>query len=162
MRTNKDLYWMNIAREVAAAATCKRRKVGAVLTRNNRIISSGYNGSPEGLEHCVDVGCDMVNGHCVRTVHAEANVLIQAGLDGSETEGTTLYTIASPCRACMGLIINARVKRVVYVDPYRDPTHEDDQGRWALNVAAKLGIEMIQLGNDGFVVLSEDHKVSNR
>jgi len=133
---------MGIAKAVAARSTCTRRKVGAVLVRDGLIVSSGYNGSPEGLEHCVDVGCDVVNGHCVRTVHAEANALIQAGQVGARTSGATLYTTASPCRACMSLIINARIARVVYAEPYQDPTHDGDESRWALDTAERLGIEM--------------------
>lgn len=145
MRPSKDEYWMQIAREVATRATCNRRKVGAALVRNNRIVSTGYNGAPEGLPHCLDVGCDIENGHCVRTVHAEANALIQAGLDGPGTANTTLYTTASPCRGCMSLIINAGIKRVVYSDPYVDPTHATDKMAWALWAAGQCGIVMMHL-----------------
>lgn len=137
---------MNIAREASTRATCKRRKVGAVLTRNNRVVSTGYNGAPEGQDHCLDVGCDMENGHCVRTIHAEANALIQAGLSGGPgTDGATLYTTASPCRACMGLIINAGVKRIVYADPYIDPSHEGNKMAWAIEAAGRAGIVMMNL-----------------
>lgn len=144
-RPSKDEYWMQIARDVATRATCKRRKVGAVLVRNSRVASTGYNGSPEGLPHCLDDGCDMENGHCVKTVHAEANALIQAGLAGSSTEGTTLYTTASPCRACMGLIINAGIKRVVYADPYIDASHGDDKMAWSVWAAGQTNIVMMCL-----------------
>ena len=144
-RPSKDVYFMGIAKAVAARATCRRRKVGAVLVRDGHIIATGYNGSPEGLEHCLEAGCEINGGHCVRCVHAEANVLIQAGQIGSATKGTTLYTTASPCRGCMGLIINARVTRVVYSEPYRDTSHEGDESRWALDTATKLGIAMVLL-----------------
>lgn len=148
-RPSKDQYWMNIAREVGTRATCTRRKVGAVLVSGSkRIVSTGYNGAPEGLPHCLDIGCDMEGGHCVRTIHAEANVLIQAGHDGSSTLGATLYTAASPCRNCMGLIINAGIKRVVYADPYVDPSHDGDKSRWALDVAGQVGIIMLHLPED--------------
>lgn len=150
MRPSKDEYWMNIAREVATRATCKRRKVGAVLVRNNRVVSTGYNGAPEGLPHCLEAGCDIENGHCVRTVHAEANALIQAGLaGGAGTEGTTLYTTASPCRACMSLIINAGIKRVVYADPYIDPTHTENKMAWSVWAAGQCGIVMMCLEKKG-------------
>lgn len=148
MRPSKDRYFMDIAQAVAARATCQRRKVGAVLVRDGFITSTGYNGSPEGLEHCTDVGCEIIGGHCVRCVHAEANALIQSGVVGAETEGATMYTTASPCRACMGLIINARIKRVVYAEPYKDSTHDGDQSRWALDVAQRLGIEMVHLEDE--------------
>lgn len=145
MRPGRDEYFMGIAQAVAARATCKRRKVGAVLVRDGHIVSTGYNGAPEGLPHCLDGECEMLNGHCVRCVHAEENTLIQSGLEGNKTGGTTLYTVASPCRRCMSLIINARVKRVVYAEAYKDPTHDGDQSRWALDVAQRLGIAMVHL-----------------
>jgi dCMP deaminase len=144
-RPNKDLYFMGIAQAVSARATCARRKVGAVLVRDGHVISSGYNGSPEGLEHCIDIGCDVVEGHCVRCVHAEANAIIQAGQAGGGTQGATLYTTASPCRRCMGLAINARIVRIVYGEEYIDPTHTDSDGKWAFDTAKRLGIELTKV-----------------
>ena len=145
VRPGKDEYFMVMAQAASGRATCKRRKVGAVLVRDGHIVSTGYNGSPEGLEHCLEVGCEMEGGHCVRCVHAEANAIIQAGVMGASTADTTMYTTASPCRYCMGLIINARIKRVVYCEQYKDPQHEGDKARWALDVAARLGIAMVYL-----------------
>jgi len=136
---------MGMAVAASTRATCQRRKVGAVLIKGSQIVSSGYNGAPEGLEHCLDVGCEMGHGHCIRCIHAEANAIIQAGLGKAGTAGTTIYTTASPCRGCMGLIINARIAHVVYSDPYKDPTHEGDQSQWAMMAAVQLGIKMTHL-----------------
>ena len=76
-------YFMNIAREVATRSTCSRKHVGAVIVRDKTILSTGYNGSIKGLPHCDDAGCDMVDGHCVRTSHAEANAIVQAAKNGA-------------------------------------------------------------------------------
>jgi len=89
----------------------------------------------------------MEGGHCIRCVHAEINAIIQAGVMGASTADTTMYTSASPCRNCMGVIINARIKRVVYAEQYKDPQHDGDKARWALESAAKLGIAMVHLEN---------------
>jgi dCMP deaminase len=140
---SKDSYFMAVATVVASAASCSRRKVGAVLVRNGHIVSTGYNGAPKGLDHCVDVGCELENGHCVRAVHAELNALLQAGFAGYTTDGCTLYTTASPCRACMSAIINAGIKRIVFGELYRNETHQSDRSLWAKDVATKLGIVLV-------------------
>lgn len=116
-----DDYFMGIAREVSLRGTCGRKQVGAVLVRDRTILSTGYNGSPRGQPHCVEegVGCEMDNGHCVRTVHAEANAIAQAARNGVSSVGSTLYTTASPCYLCAKLIVNAGVVRVVYDREYR-------------------------------------------
>ncbi len=90
-RPDWDLYFIRIAKEVASRSTCKRAAVGAVITRNNRILATGYNGAPEGEQHCTEVGCDVVDGHCVRVIHAEENAIIQAREYGISLEGATLY-----------------------------------------------------------------------
>lgn len=142
-RPSKDEYFMFIANAVSTRGTCSRRKVGAVLVRDGHIISTGYNGAPEGLGHCIDEGCEVEHGHCVRCVHAEANALIQAGHVGGITSGAILYTTTNPCRRCMALIINARIKRIVYAEHYIDASHEKDENAWSLSVAKKLGIDMV-------------------
>lgn len=144
-RPDRDTYFMGIARAVAARASCARRKCGAVLVIDGHIISTGYNGAPEGEVHCLEAGCELEHGHCVRSVHAEINALLQAGRDGHSTSGATLYTTASPCRPCMNAIINSRVVRVVYADQYKDPTHAGDKSAWAHEAAVRRGIEMLRL-----------------
>ena len=90
-RPSWDTYFLEIAKLVASRSTCPRASVGAVIVKNNRILSTGYNGAPPGEPHCVDVGCLMVNNHCERTVHAETNAVIQAARFGISVDGATLY-----------------------------------------------------------------------
>jgi dCMP deaminase len=119
MRASWDAYFMDIAAKVATRATCPRASVGAVLVRDNRMLSAGYNGSPSGLPHCTDVDCLLENGHCVRTIHAEANAIIQAALHGISTEGATLYVSHLPCLSCTKMLINAGIWLIIFGDPYR-------------------------------------------
>jgi len=116
MRPSRDEYFAGLARAAAQMSTCPRLHVGAVIVKDRHIISTGYNGAPRGLPHCDDVGCELVHNHCIRTVHAEANALISAGFE--RTNGATLYVTHSPCYNCVKLIINAGIKRVVFVDTY--------------------------------------------
>ena len=111
---------MDIARQVATRATCDRKHVGAVLVRDRTILSSSYNGSIRGMPHCDEVGHLMENGHCVATVHAEANAILQAARNGVRIDGATLYTTASPCWPCFKLVANAGCVRIVYGEFYRD------------------------------------------
>jgi dCMP deaminase len=109
-----------VASLVASRSTCPRKHVGAVLVRDKRIVASGFNGSLPGQPHCDDVGCLIINGGCTRTLHAEANVIMQAARFGIPTEGATLYVNISPCVACAKLIVGAHIARVIYRDLYRD------------------------------------------
>jgi dCMP deaminase len=122
MRPEWDEYFMNIAATVATRSTCDRALVGAVLVRDKRILTTGFNGSPAGLPHCEDVGHLMADGHCVRTTHAEANAIIQAALHGTSTKGATCYVTHFPCLGCTKMLINAGVERIIYAHDYRvDP-----------------------------------------
>jgi dCMP deaminase len=116
-RTTFDSVWMQTAQVVSQRGTCPRLAVGAVVTRENLIVSTGYNGSPRALSHCSDVGCliEPKTGRCKRTVHAEANALLQAGMGA---QGGTLYCTHFPCRECANLILNAGIERVVYGKSY--------------------------------------------
>jgi len=111
---------MAIARQVATRSTCDRKHVGAVIVRDRMILATGYNGSLRGLPHCDDVGHLMDGGHCVRTVHAEANAIVQAARSGVRLEGGEIYVTASPCFGCFKLIANAGLARVVFGEFYRD------------------------------------------
>jgi dCMP deaminase len=137
VRSSWDEYFMEIARQVASRATCDRKHVGAVLVRDRIILSTGYNGSIRGMPHCDEVGHLMENGHCVATVHAEANAVLQAARTGVRIEGSALYTTASPCWPCFKLVANAGIVRIVYGEFYRDPRIFD--------VAARLEIELVSL-----------------
>jgi len=136
-RTSWDQYFMEIAAQVATRATCDRKHVGALLVRDRIILSTGYNGSIRGMPHCDEVGHLMENGHCVATVHAEANAVLQAARTGVRIEGATLYTTASPCWPCFKLVANAGIVRIVYGEFYRDQRIFD--------VASRLGIELQSL-----------------
>jgi dCMP deaminase len=110
---------MKIANDVAARSTCDRADVGTVLVREKRILTTGFNGSPAHLPHCDEAGHLMVDGHCVRTIHAEANAIIQAALHGVSTKGATCYVTHFPCISCVKMLINAGVVRIVYENDYR-------------------------------------------
>ena len=119
-RADWDGYFMNIAKVVASRSTCDRKFVGAVIVRDKTILSTGYNGSIRKLEHCDEVGHQMENGHCVATIHAEANAILQAAKNGIRIEGATIYTSASPCWPCFKMIANAGLLRICYGEFYRD------------------------------------------
>jgi dCMP deaminase len=136
-RASWDEYFMEIARTVATRATCDRKHVGAVIERGRTILATGYNGSIAGLEHCDEVGHMMEDGHCVRTIHAEANAVIQAARNGVRIEGASIYVTASPCWQCFKLIANAGLKRIVFGEFYRDPRIFD--------VATRVGINLVHL-----------------
>lgn len=141
MRVSWDRYFMNLAREAASRSTCPRKAVGAVLVRDKAVLATGYNGSIRGLAHCTEEGCLLENGHCVRTVHAEANALIQAARHGVRIEGAHCYVTASPCWDCFKLLANAGVTRIVFAEFYRE------QRIWEF--ARQAGIELVELGLEG-------------
>ena len=128
---------MNIAKEVATRSTCDRKFVGAVIVRDRNILATGYNGSIRGLPHCDEVGHLMEDGHCVRTVHAESNAIVQAAKNGTSIDGAGIYVTASPCWPCFRLIANAGMKRIVFGEFYRDQKIFD--------FSQKLGIELVDL-----------------
>ena len=136
-RVGWHTYFMNIALQTATRSTCARKNVGAVIVRDKTILSTGYNGSIRGMPHCDDVGHVMDAGHCVATVHAEANAIIQAAKNGVGIGGAELYTTASPCWDCFKLIANSGIVRVFFGEFYRDER--------SLEVAAAAGIELVDL-----------------
>jgi dCMP deaminase len=119
-RASWDEYFMAIAREVATRSTCDRKHVGAVIVREKLILATGYNGSVRGLSHCDDEGHLIEDGHCVRTIHAEANAIVQAARNGVRIDAADIYVTASPCFGCFKLIANCGLKRIVYGEFYRD------------------------------------------
>ncbi len=119
-RPSWDYYFMSITRQVATRSTCDRAQVGAVIVKDRRILTTGYNGAPAGLPHCDDIGHLMVDGHCVRTLHAEQNAILQAALHGVSVQGGTIYVTHQPCLTCAKMIINAGLLRVVYAGAYPD------------------------------------------
>lgn len=128
-RPSWDRYFLDLCEAVSKRATCDRGKNGCVIVKDRRILSTGYVGSPAGLPHCDEAGHDMrkvldskgnATQHCVRTIHAEQNALIQAAKFGTALDGATLYCKMTPCRTCAMLIINAGIKRVVCEKRYHD------------------------------------------
>jgi dCMP deaminase len=138
-RVDWHTYFMNIARQAGTRSTCDRKHVGAVIVRDKTILSTGYNGSIRGMPHCDDVGHLMENDHCVATVHAEANAIIQAAKNGVRIEEAELYTTASPCWSCFKLIANAGIRTIYYGQFYRDTR--------SIEVAGKLGIRLVDLSD---------------
>ena len=128
---------MNIATEVATRSTCDRKHVGAVIVRNKNILSTGYNGSIKGLPHCDEVGHEMVDGHCIRTTHAEANAIVQAAKNGVSIDNSEIFVTASPCYNCFKLIANSGIKVIYYRELYRDQRITDR--------AKEVGIELVSL-----------------
>ena len=129
IRPSPERYFMDIAKVVATRSTCLRHHVGAVITRDRQIVSTGYNGAPRGIPHCLDTGCirdkeNIESGthaeKCI-AVHAEQNAIIQAALHGVSTKYATIYITHQPCIICAKMIINAGIRRVVYDEEYPDP-----------------------------------------
>ena len=127
LRPGWDRYFMDIARVVAARGNCLRRQVAAVIVKNTRIISTGYNGTPRGVKNCCEGGCPRCAGNapsganlgeCICS-HAEENAIVQAACHGIAVEGAILYSMASPCLICAKMIINAGIVEVVYEDDYQ-------------------------------------------
>jgi len=119
MRPDWDSYFMKIAYAVSERSTCDRAFVGCVLVLDKRILTTGFNGSPAGQPHCDEIGHLLVEGHCVRTIHAETNAIIQAALHGVCTRGSTCYVTHFPCINCTKVLINAGICRLIYNVPYR-------------------------------------------
>lgn len=132
---------MQIARTVATRATCPRASVGCVLVRDRRILTTGYNGSPRGVPHCTDAGCILVNDHCQRTTHAEANAIVQGALHGVNLSGSIAYCTHQPCVNCTKLFISAGVVRLVYETAYVDPVAEKLLAEAAVEVVAAQPLE---------------------
>jgi dCMP deaminase len=131
MRPDWDSYFLKIAFAVSERSTCDRAFVGCVLVLEKRILTTGFNGSPAGQPHCDEVGHLLVDGHCVRTIHAETNAIIQAALHGVSTKGATCYVTHFPCINCTKVLINAGIVRLVYSEAY----HIDDLAMQFLNSA---------------------------
>ncbi len=126
-RPSWDTYFMQIAHLVATRATCPRRSVGAIVVMDKHIVATGYNGAPAGLPHCPPDGdknewprgC-LMSGHCMRSLHAEQNCLLQAAKIGVSCDRSTMYVTCQPCNTCAKMIINAGIQRVVYEGDYPD------------------------------------------
>ncbi|MCK8824591.1 deoxycytidylate deaminase [Fuchsiella alkaliacetigena] len=141
-RPSWDQYFMELTAVVAKRSTCLRRKVGAILVRDKRVLATGYNGAPSGLEHCQEAGCireskEIPSGQrheLCRGLHAEQNAIIQAALHGISIDEAVLYSTHQPCILCTKMLINTGVKRIVFIGEYPD--------QLANNMLAEAGIEV--------------------
>ncbi|RDW19253.1 ComE operon protein 2 [Oceanobacillus arenosus] len=122
-RISWDQYFMAQSHLLALRSTCTRLMVGATIVRDNRIIAGGYNGSVSGSVHCIDEGCYVIDGHCVRTVHAEANALLQCAKFGVPTENASIYVTHFPCLQCCKQLIQSGIKFVYYAEDYHNHSY---------------------------------------
>ncbi len=133
-RPGIDNYFMNIAIMVASRTTCLRRKVGSVIVQGKQIISTGYNGSPQGMPHCIDIGCAREGvpsgerSELCRGAHAEQNAINFAAQYGISIKGATIYTTHLPCSWCSKSIVNSGILRVVFLHDYPDPASKEILG----------------------------------
>jgi dCMP deaminase len=127
-RPTWDQYFLTITRQVAERSTCLRAQVGAVIVRDKNILATGYNGSPAGLPHCLDVGCLIyrsttpsgeVEENCFRCIHAEINAIAQAAKNGAGIRDADIYITHTPCIHCFKVLINTGIKRIFYEKPYK-------------------------------------------
>jgi dCMP deaminase len=146
-RPSWDEYFMKIARDVSERATCIRRKVGAVIVKDKRILSTGYNGAPAGVSHCTNETClrtinNIPSGErheLCRGLHAEQNAIIQAALHGVSINNASIYITNQPCSICTKMLINSGIKKFIYKDPYND----------------KLAMEMIEEADITTLIMEE-------
>ncbi|MFC1814600.1 cytidine/deoxycytidylate deaminase family protein [Thermodesulfobacteriota bacterium] len=128
-RPSWETYFMDITALVAKRSTCLRRSVGAVIVKDKRILTTGYNGAPRSIKHCIDAGClreelNVASGErheLCRGIHAEQNAIIQAALHGVSISAATLYCTNLPCSICAKMIINAGITKIYYLSGYADP-----------------------------------------
>ena len=147
-RPSWQKYFIEMAYLVSQRATCTRRKVGAVLVKNNQIISTGYNGAPKRVAHCSITGClreqlnvpSGKNHELCRGIHAEQNAIIQAAVNGTQIEGAVLYCTTQPCIICTKMIINAEITKVFISETYPD--------NMSLNMFDEAGVEVIHVNRE--------------
>ncbi len=139
MRKSWDQYFMELAKTVATRGTCDRAYVGCVIVnKDNRIVSTGYNGSVAGNPHCDDVGHHMRDGHCIATIHAEMNALLYCAKEGIPVKDCHCYVTHFPCLNCTKALIQAGISRIYYGSAYRI----DD---YAVELLNRNGIDFIEI-----------------
>ncbi|MDF1613635.1 deoxycytidylate deaminase [Desulfurivibrio dismutans] len=148
-RPSWEEYFMAITDLVAQRATCVRRKVGAILVRDRRIVATGYNGAPSGIRHCLEVGClrdelAVPSGErheLCRGLHAEQNAIIQAALHGVSLQSSMLFCTNMPCSICSKMLINAGITKIYYREGYADTM--------AAEMLAEAGVPLLKLTGSG-------------
>lgn len=148
-----DQYFMSQSLLISTRSTCTRLAVGATIVRDRRVISAGYNGSVSGDVHCSDLECKIVDGHCIRTVHAEANAILQCAKFGVSTEGAAIYVTHFPCLQCSKVIIQAGIKNLYYLKDYNNSEYAKE-----LLEHSKISIEKVEMEDNFFLHIHEDFK----
>jgi dCMP deaminase len=147
-RPSWETYFMQITELVASRSTCIRRAVGAIIVKDKRVLSTGYNGAPSGIRHCLDIGClreelKVASGErheLCRGIHAEQNAIIQAAFHGVSIRGATLFCTNLPCSICAKMIINAGIEQIIYQSGYADAMSTD--------LFAEAGVSLVRFGPD--------------
>ena len=147
-RPSWETYFMNIAKLVAKRSTCLRRAVGAIIVKDKRILTTGYNGAPTGIKHCIETGClreklNVASGErheLCRGIHAEQNAIIQAAFHGVSIRDGELFCTNQPCSICAKMIINAGIKKIYYEAGYADPMAQE--------MFKEAGVEAIKIATD--------------
>jgi len=137
LRPSWDEYFLKLSMLASERATCPRMHCGCVIVKERYVLSTGYNGSLPGLEHCEDVGCLIVDNHCVRTNHAEMNAITQAAKHGVSLDGSTAYVTNTPCTTCAKALVGAGIRRVVVFSDYHSTLAE--------KFFSEAGIELVRL-----------------
>ena len=119
-RPSEDEYFMNLALTASTRATCKRLIVGCVIVKDGYVISTGYNGSPSGVQHCIDVGCKVKDNHCIATIHAEDNAILQCAKRGVCCDESKIYVTHFPCWNCFNKLISVGIREIIYKDDYKN------------------------------------------
>lgn len=145
MKTDKLELMLEVARAYAKQATCPRLQGGAVIFNGDyHVVTSGYNGAPQGADHCLDVGCLLIDNHCVRACHSETNAVIQAARVGVSIEGCAMMATHFPCPWCARVVFQAGIYRVYYHDYV--PGYDGEHQQFVMGMARRLNIDMIQFG----------------
>lgn len=144
-RISWNQYFMAQSQLLALRSTCTRLTVGATIVRDKRIIAGGYNGSIAGGTHCIDDGCYVIDNHCVRTIHAEMNAILQCAKFGVPTEGAEIYVTHFPCLPCCKSIIQAGVKTVYYAENYKNHPY-------AIELFGQAGVRTEQVEADPLII----------
>ncbi len=147
MRTKKIDYYMMLVKVVASRSTCKRRSVGAIIVKNSVVLSTGYNGAPSGITHCIDTYCirdrkrirSGTRHEICKAVHAEQNAIIHAAKNGIAIEGGIMFTNTFPCCICAKMIVNAGIKTIVYDQDYPDEL--------SLEILNEAKIQLVKYGD---------------
>lgn len=151
-----DQYFMAQSMLLSMRSTCPRLAVGATIVRDKRVISGGYNGSVSGDTHCIDEGCYVVDGHCMRTVHAEANAIIQCSKFGASTEGAHIYVTHFPCLQCAKAIIQAGITKLYYLNNYHNHSYAEQ-----LFNQTNVSVQKVHVPNQFFNQLNEMNNLQN-